>query len=537
MIDIANAVQYYLAILAVEMAILGLVIAGIVTLMQVLQNAKPKRDIRLLVSEPVLVSYILFVVVVLILLCVGSWATSLQPNTELTRFFLKPVVGGGLLLATVAGLVWFLQLVYRARRLLEPDEYLLAYLPKVKNDATIAYLLQEYTDNPDEIITKRNHAALAAKLPDTFQPIRDYLKDSTFKLDESGSAEALFFFDELFDQTFEAAVVANQPEVYNALAKYLAESSLEFFTIFRKASSEKQKEAMIELVRQQGLKFVDHSGGDSVSILIRCLEGIAKQSDDDEIIYCVAAIGELTSRYLVKNEAKTWNDIAATFENACLSVTRIAETYYLQSENPLRTVPIISHYTGEYKSVTAELVQFFTAYQDLADRFPDAFPIHYFEAVEAVVEALFTRYGEMVEAGLAMRGLNVAYQIQAHKLSDIYRIFGVDAIEHAKPELLALCLSNLRRIIKPARMFNLLAEHAEITRVMVDLSLQGLTTLGDIQVKYDGRTLTVYAEESLGKHATSEQINQAIDSLPLDGPNYQGEATSQFISHLRSFNN
>ena len=33
MIEIGNVVQYYLAILAVETAILGLVIAGIVTLM------------------------------------------------------------------------------------------------------------------------------------------------------------------------------------------------------------------------------------------------------------------------------------------------------------------------------------------------------------------------------------------------------------------------------------------------------------------------------------------------------------------------
>jgi hypothetical protein len=533
MIEIGNVVQYYLAILAVETAILGLIIAGIVTLMQILQNAKPKRDIRLLVSEPVLVTYILFVLAVLLLLCVGCWATAF-PTTQITQFFLKPVVGGGLLVASVISLVWFLQLVYRARRLLEADEYLAAYVPKVSSAATIAYLLQEYTNNPDEIVKKKNHAAIAATLSDTFQPIRDYLKDSTFKLDESGSVEALYFFDELFDTTFEAAVAANKPAVFDALAKYLAESSLEFFTIFRKASSEKQKEAMIELVRAQGVKFVAHGTDDSVSIIIRCLEGLAKQADDDEVIYCIAAIGQLTNDYLAKNESNTWNVVAATFENACLSVTRIAETYYLQSENPLRTVPIISHYTGEYKSVTAELVQFFTTYQDLADRFPETYPIHYFEAVEAVVEALFTRYGEMVEAGLAMRGLNVAYQIQAHKLADIYQIFGVDAIEHSKPELLALCISNLRRIIKPAKNFKLHAEHAEITKVILALSLQGLTKLGDIIVKSDGRTLTVYAIESLKKHATSTQINQALDALPIESEAYVSQAANDFIDRLRS---
>ncbi|MBC7546672.1 hypothetical protein H7171_02900 [Candidatus Saccharibacteria bacterium] len=535
MIEIGNVVQYYLAILAVETAILGLVIAGIVTLMQILQNAKPKRDIRLLVSQPVLISYILFLLVILVLLCMGCWTTAF-PTTQITQIFLKPIVGGGLLFASVASLLWFLQLVYRARRLLEADEYLSAYLPKVSNAATIAYLLQEYTDNPDEIVTKKNHTVAATKLPDSFQPIRDYLKDSTFKLDESGSVEALYFFDELFDTTFEAAVAANRPEVYDALAKYLAESSLEFFTIFRKASSEKQKEAMIELVRAQSSKFVAHGTDDSVSILIRCLEGLAKQADDDEVIYCIAAIGQLTNQYLAKNESKTWEDIAETFENACLSVTRIAETYYLQADNPLRTVPIISHYTGEYKSVTAELVQFFTTYQDLADRFPETYPVHYFEAVEAVVEALFTRYGEMVEAGLAMRGLNVAYQIQAHKLADIYRIFGTDAIEHSKPELLALCISNLRRIIKPAKNFKLQAEHAEITKVIIDLSLQGLTKLGDITVKADGRTLTAYAFESLAKHVSSDQINQAIDELPTDSLAYAGELTHQFIARLRFLN-
>ena len=55
-----NISDYYLALLQVQMAVLGVVIAGIVALIQILNDAKPKRQTNLLVPPFVLGGYIGF---------------------------------------------------------------------------------------------------------------------------------------------------------------------------------------------------------------------------------------------------------------------------------------------------------------------------------------------------------------------------------------------------------------------------------------------------------------------------------------------
>ncbi len=94
----SQAVNYYIALLSLQVAILGFVIAGIVTLMQILQNAKPRRDIRLLVKPRALYSYVGFLSVLSLILGIGSWAVGMLNNGSILQFFLRPLVGGVLLL-------------------------------------------------------------------------------------------------------------------------------------------------------------------------------------------------------------------------------------------------------------------------------------------------------------------------------------------------------------------------------------------------------------------------------------------------------
>jgi hypothetical protein len=534
----AQAINYYLALLAVQMAILGFVIAGIVTLMQILQNAKPRRDIRLLISQTTLVTYIGFLAVLSFLLGVGSWSVGMLQSGLMYRFFLRPEVGLVLLIACLYGLVWFLLLVYRARRLLQADEYLEAYLLTIKPEAVRDYLFAAYSIRPDgsgsgSPVLDLAHKASAAKsqdlmkhlkvwdrryssvkdAPDPFQPVRDYLKDCAFKYDEFGSTQALGFYDELFGSAYTFVAAGTDSQDYYYLGRYVADSATEFFNIFRKMSSEKHKESIIRILQEQGMRFTAVNTTAGLPPIIRALETIANMADDDEIILCVIAIHELTDEYLKQHSSVSWEAIASVFEDACSSVTRLAENYYLQPENPLRTVPIMSYYTGEYRNVTAELVSFFLSYQDLGDRYVDTYPLHYFEAIEAVLESMFARYGEIVEAGQAGRGLNVAYHHFARNLYNIYQKVGIDAIEHQKPELLALVMSNLRRIVKPAKNFGLHDEHAEIVAIIIELGMKGTSSMGDIAVKADGRKMSFYIVETLTKHGNTQLIKRSLDNL------------------------
>ena len=123
-----------------------------------------------------------------------------------------------------------------------------------------------------------------------------------------------------------------------------------------------------------------------------------------------------------------WDHVAGPFGEICLSVTRITETYYLQKNNSLKTVPIIGYSTGDHKTVTATLVDFFYAYHDLGDRFTDTVPLYYFEAIESVIEVLFVRLSDIADNHQQDIGFNMKYYELARKLYMIYYTFGIDAI-------------------------------------------------------------------------------------------------------------
>ncbi len=197
-------------------------------------------------------------------------------------------------------------------------------------------------------------------------------------------------------------------------------------------------------------------------------------------------------------------------------------------------MPIIGYSTGAHHTVTAALVDFFSAYRDLGDRYTDTQPVYYFEAIESVIEVLFVRLADIVKSGQHNIGFNMKYHELARNLYEIYYTFGIDAIEHDKPELLTLSLSNLRRVIKPAKNFKLEAERATICSMIVALSVKGVTKFGNIIIK-DTRTLGDYTEETLDKHATKAQINAAIDALAADDAvDVKNAATKRLIKRLQT---
>lgn len=531
-----DMLDYYLALLQVQMAIVGFVIAGVVALIQLLNGSKPRRQTRLLLHHRILVPYIGFLVGLLIALALASWVIT-APGAAAAHFGQGMVAffsdGATLLIALalcVFGLLCFAVLTYRARTLLDPQLYLKTYITKVPASAVRSYLQAIYTDPLDTAGSETNAKKRSVKdladfrryfekeqdIYDPFQPIREYIKDNAFKLYDFGTAAGLKLFSQLFDKTLNGMAKDARPDEYYYLAKYLSESSLEFFAIFVKTSSEKRKMDMIRLVYSKGQLLLDASDAQGLLTIVRCLEGIAKMTDDDdEILAAVGYIHALTDAYLKKHEGGKWDDVAVTFEEICLSVTRLSETYYLQKDNPLKTVPIIGSYTGEYRTVTAALVAFFQGYKDLADRYTDAYPVHYFEAIEAVVEALFARLSDFVDSNRSSIGLNKTYHDLAYALYSLYSIFGLDAIEHHKPELLALCMGNLRRVVKPAKNLHLVGERTAITHMFIELGAKGIEAFGDIPLKGE-RTISMYAVETLRKHGAPDDISSAYHALKTE---------------------
>jgi hypothetical protein len=517
--------DYYLALLQLHIAVVGLVIAGIVALVQLLNNAKPHRDITLLVRRRTLAAYGALLISLLIILAIGSWVSAFPAQAQISlgqyalTFFADGRVALWIILLSLGSLIWFAYLAVKTRTLLDSQLYLKTYVQRTSARQVRTYLAAIYAQGDEQ-------SAEQKVIPfDPFQPIREYIKENAFKYYDYGTADGLKHFSALFDKTIKHVAEdvkkgagehdPNQDE-YVRLARYISESAVELFTIFSKTASEKRKTDTITLLFHKGEMMLSTGSDAALLPIVRGLEHIAKISDDDdEIIAAIERIRQLCDIFLNHHKKHDWNHVAGPFDEICLSVTRITETYYLQKNNSLKTVPIIGYSTGEHRTVTAALVDFFCTYRDLGDRYTDTTPVYYFEAIESVIEVLFVRLADIVGNGQQNIGFNMKYHELARDLYVIYYIFGIDAIEHNKPELLTLSLSNLRRVIKPAKNFKLVNEQTELCNMIVELAARVVAGFGDIVLK-DKRSISVYTAEILSKHATRAQVAAAIARLGND---------------------
>lgn len=514
------------------MAVLGFVIAGVVALMQILGNATPKREMRLLIKRRELFGYFAFLSVLLVVIALGCWVSAFPGNAQAiigasgVHFFVRGTVLFGMLALSVAGLFVFAYLTFKSRKLLDDRAYVAQYVHDVSPAKVRTYLAAIYGTGAD--LPRRPSAKQKASIVrkqfersqdvyDPFQPIREYVKVNALNSFDYGTASGLKFFSRLFDKTLDAIVAHPQPDEFYYAARYMAESCSEFFSIFEKTASEKRRMDIVRLLYSKGEMLLEHGSAEGLLTIVHGMEEIARASgDDDEIIAVLMRIRALADSYLDYHKHAKWSDIAPIFEEICLSVARISESYYLQKDTPFRTMPAVAYATGENRTVTTTLIEFFQSYHDLADRYTDIYPVSFFVAIEGVTEALFVQLAGVVQSGREHIGLNRVYTDMVTSLCRLYGTFGIDAIEHNKPELLALCLTNLRRLIKPARYLKLASEHQILVNIFLELTLNGVRDLGDIKLKGE-RTISMYAIETLKKHAKTTDITEGLNVLSEAG--------------------
>jgi hypothetical protein len=465
----SNYLDFYLALLSLQMAILGFVLAGVMALMQMLQSARPRRQTELLISRAALGLYVGFMVLLLGGLSLATWLLAFEPEWRTARVFMDSGVAGMLLIAILAALAELLVLIMRARRLLNDDDYIDDYMATIDPETVRDYLFKLHAARPTEndqlIAAWEQRYQRVKQLTDPFQPVREYIKACASRSYDYGTAKGLNLLGEYVGETYEAMARQPEPEEFYRLALYLHDATEEFFILFAKLGPDKRKAGIIKLVHTKAQLFLQTPHSEGLITAIRGLEHLARSgADEGEIIMCVERIGLLTNEYIVAADAQDlpWSEVGTVFEECCVSMARLAEAYYLQSTNPLHAIPMLSHKSGEYHTVTAALVEFFRSFVHLADRFNDTYPERYFDSIEAVAEVLLTRYAEIAETAQEKVGVVNVYQQLARQLYGIYASVGTDAIEHHKPELLALAVANLEQIGVVARQLGLPKEQKAV---------------------------------------------------------------------------
>lgn len=499
----SHAFEYYLTLLQVQMVILGFVVAGLVTLMQMLNTAIPKRSVRMLAHPAELIGYMAFLSTLVIVMGLATWATAFgHPTSILVEFFNDRLVAILLLIFSLGSLLWLVYLIYRTKRLLNAQAYLTHYISKTPPEAVLLYVTELYGGDIGDITTY-----------DPFQPIREYIKHTAHEQYDYGTATGLKLFGRLFDKTFLSIKPGDgAKDTYTYLAKYYTDSAVDLFLVFHKVASEKRKLDVIRQLHKKAELFLNVDDHDSMLIIVKALEEIGSLShDEDEIVDVIECIQDITNSYLASHKDAPWSEIAEEFEAICLSIARLAETYYLQHDKPMKSVTPISYYTGKTKNVSISLVTFLASFKDLADLRIEAQPKLYFEAIEALIEVLFAQIKDIRDSGKIAIGLNGQHHILTEKLYSIYYNFALEAIEHKRADLFGLSLGNLRRVIKSANQFKLDEERAALTTIIVELSLRAVSAMGDAPIKND-RLISTYALETLQKHVSSDEIEKALNA-------------------------
>src|SRR4051812_29723568 len=128
------AFDYYLALLQLHIAVVGVVIAGIIALVQMLNNAKPHRDIRLLIRRRFLVLYGVLLLGLAFVLAYATWVCAFPEQALATfgkgvvNFYADGRVALYIITLSIVSLVWFAQLALKARTLLDSQLYLQRYV-------------------------------------------------------------------------------------------------------------------------------------------------------------------------------------------------------------------------------------------------------------------------------------------------------------------------------------------------------------------------------------------------------------------------
>lgn len=483
--------DFYLALLSLQMVILGFVLAGVMALMQMLQSARPRRQTSLLITPSQLVAYASLMAGLLAALSLAVWQLAFGLNGQLTQLFQDPLVAALLLGGILAALMGLLVLMARARRILNDDDYIDTYLATVNPQAVRDYLFKTYATRPTAYISndslsqaennsqQHEREQLIAdweqryqhvkRQTDPFQPVREYIKDCANRTYDFGTAKGMNLLGDYISLTHTAIAHQPEPQEFFRLATYLHDSMEEFFILFAKVGPDIRKPGIIKQTHAKTQLFLEAPHAEGLITGIRCLEHLARSgADEGEIIMCIESIQSLTNDYIVAADAQDlpWTEVGVVFEECCVSMARLAEAYYLQSTNPLHAIPMFSHNSGEYRTVTEALVDYFSSFAHLADRFTDTYPERFFDSIEAVTEVLLSRYAEITDTAQEKIGVVSVYQQLVRRLYGVYASVGIDAIEHQKPELRALAASNLEQIGVVAKRLGLPGEQKAVKALL-----------------------------------------------------------------------
>jgi hypothetical protein len=470
--DLDTLTSYYIGLLAIQVTVLTLIAAGVIALYQIHDKQAPKRDFSKIVQPRDLILYFISALLLVLATAIFTWSSSGAHNIFTfmdLKFnnFVRLIV----MLATLLMCGMFFYLLWKSRTLLDAKKYLETLSKHIKHSELSDYLFNSYSQKPFFISSiffaigakkqtkkqeakekkkaKENEVAWEERMENTastanpLSPFVDYCRNNATTSSGDVESVGLPILEKL---VIDYAKSKSDDSVY--VPKLLEDSNIEFKESFS-GSSQAVKKRYLDMLKNIAEYYCIANDFNQMINVSKLIHYFLKGQESEELKqYGVRLLRELTDKYVSTNEKeKDWRKFDRQHQEFALVVCRIAEHHY-HNVKDLPPVPIIENNRTEMEDFAGEIANYFAAYDNLTEKYPDIIPIIYLDAIDVSAEALINAVNRsnVIKNDI---GLSTSrYEQTINTLYFIFYTYGKFAIEKDKVELIKACIYRLTRAIK-----------------------------------------------------------------------------------------
>lgn len=474
----SNLTPYYLGLLTVQVTILTLVAAGVIALYQIHDKQTPKRDFGKVVNPKLLIAYFSSALTLILITAILTWSSSGTHNvltfvnfhlgTISTNDFSRLIIMGFTLVICFI----FFFFLWKSRTLLDTKRYLERLSHFVKSDQMSDYLFHTYSSKPFPYvhimsfalgikkISKKKEAEARLKSKNSekdwqkrydmttntvnpLSPFVDYCRNNA--VNASGDVETVglptlerLIIDYANSDVADTVYIPNFiSDINNEIKEAFATSSLAV------------KKRYLDLLRNVAVEYCRKKKFSQMINVTSKIHLFVKGNQDEDLKqYAVRQIREITDEYVTINgKEKDWRKFDSEHQELALVVARIAEDHY-HNISDLTPVSIIENNRTEIDDLNGEIVNYFAAYEDLHEKYPEIIPVIFFDAVDVSAEALINAVNR---SNVIKNDIGLSTSRYEQNIGTLYYIFYSYAkagIESNNADLVKLAVYRLTRGLK-----------------------------------------------------------------------------------------
>lgn len=534
--DTEGLLSVYLALAGMQATLVTLVVAGLIAIYQVVGKQIPRRSLNSVVSLPVQIIFILYTALLFVSSLLGAWALATKNENA-------AIVGDATLLlwiiiATILSYGIFIIILFKGRALFDNTRYIALTAKKFSPKQFGDYLFAHYSTPPFHF-----KYSILTFLTDTRseeeRDTQEAEKESDYRKDKAEYEAKIKKLKDAKDplgELFQYALKSDDPDDTENVVMPLITAKLMAFIETSKDLGylgSYVKDAVTSMLASKsgspdiGTKrvYIDMIVAVANALIARKKYSVATdiasqlhiitRDDKNEAtrLYGIKALENITDEYdKATKKVKDWRKYLEHYQNFTLIAARMAENYYHSLKN-MTPVAIVEDNHHEIESFHNVMANYLMQNDRIYERFPDAFPALYFDAIDLSAEAF---------AGAIARSESVAQDVGSTRskynqtLSSFYYIFYAYAkhgIESGNYQLVDNCIYRLERGIEFCSKHELTDATISIGEDLYHLGVM-LTSLPD-DVSFG--ELSIH-----NKHEILNKMAGAINEHVLDMEQFKG---------------